>query len=156
MRPQFGFAFALSRLLARLSGRKVCRAQWSGLEAYGVCLLVFGISCVSAGRVLPLVVRPGILRVALFAALPVILWGGFLLLYYVLSLVIHLFRRLGLYSAATNAPLQQLFFASLTTILSFFLLRSGSGWLQSLGILWLGLLALNLISIVVERLFDPA
>jgi len=154
MKPQAGFAFALSRLVARLGGRNVCRAQWSAPEAYGVCLLVFLISWVGTGRLLPLLVRAGILRLVLFAAVPLVLWLVFLLLYYLISLVIRIFRRFGFFLAASNAFLQHLFFASLTTLLSFFLLRSGSGLLQVLGSLWLGLVALNLVSILIEQLLD--
>ena len=156
MRQQSGFAFALPRLVVRLSGREVCRAQWSGLEANGVSLLVFGITWVCAGSALPLFVRPGVPRLVLFAVLPVMLWIGFLLVYYLISLLIRPFRRFRLYSAVTNVPIQHQFFVSLTTLLSFLLLRSDSGWLQSLGILWLGLLVLNLISMVIERLLDRA
>jgi len=154
MRRQEGYAFALSRLVARLGGRKVRRAEWSTLETYGVGLLVFGISCVCAGRVLPLFVRATVLRVLLFGALPVLLWVTFLLLYYLVSLFIRLLRRFGLYSAPTNDPVQHLFFVWLTTVLSLLLVAKGSVWLQLLGGLWLGPLILNLISIPIERLLD--
>jgi hypothetical protein len=80
----------------------------------------------------------------------------YLLLYYLISLGVRLFRRLGLYSAPTNDPIQHSFFVLLTTFLSFSLLRSESVWLESLGGLWLVLLALNLLSIVVEKLFGRA
>jgi hypothetical protein len=156
MKPPLGFAFACSRLVARLGGREVCRAKWSGLEAYGVGLLVFGISWVCAAHAIPLFVRRLALQIVIFVTLPVLLWLIYLLLYYLISLGVRLFRRLGLYSAPTNDPIQHSFFVLLTTFLSFSLLRSESVWLESLGGLWLVLLALNLLSIVVEKLFGRA
>ncbi len=156
MKPPLGFAFACTRLLARLGGREVRRAEWSGLEAYGVCLLVFGISWVCAARAIPLFVRPLGLQIVIFVTLPVLLWLIYLLLYYLISLGIRLFRWLGLYSAPTNDPIQHLFFVLLTTFLSLSLLRSEAVWLESLGGLWLALLALNLLSIVIEKLFGRA
>lgn len=154
MKPPLGFAFACSRLIARLGGRKASRAEWSGLEAYGVGLLVFGISWVCVARAIPSFVRPFALQIAIFLTLPVLLWVIYLLLYYLISLSIRPFRRFGLYSAPTNQPIQHLFFVLLTTFLSLSLLRSEVVWLESLGGLWLALLALNLLSIVIEKLFD--
>jgi hypothetical protein len=156
MKPPLGFAFACSRLVARLGGREVRRAKWSGLEAYSVCLLVFGISWVYAARAIPLVVRPFALQIVIFVTLPVLLWLIHLLLYYLISLGIRLLRRLGLYSAPTNDPIQHLFFILLTTFLSLSLLQSEAIWLESLGGLWLALIALNLLSIVIEKFFGRA
>ena len=45
---------------------------------------------------------------------------------------------------------------SLTTLLALLLVRDESGWMRSLGIFWLGLLLLNLISILLLRfLHEP-
>lgn len=156
MRTRLGFAFALSRLVARLGDRGVCRAEWSGLETHGVCLLVFGISYICAARLVPLFVRPVALQVMIFVVLPILLWVVFLLLFYLVSLAIKPFRRLGLYRAATNEPVQHLFFVFLTTLLSLSLLGSETVWLQSLGSLWLTLFGLNLIAIAIEKLLDRA
>jgi len=128
MKSPLGFAFALTRLSARLSGRQVRRAEWSGLETNAVGLFVFGISLACAARVIPLFVRPIALQVVICTMLPVLLWIVYLLLYYLISLGIRICRRLGLYSAATNNPIQHLFFVLLTTLLSLSLVRSGTVW----------------------------
>ncbi len=78
--------------------------------------------------------------------------SAFLLLYYVNSLMIALLRRLGLYSAMTNNPFQHFVIMSLTTLLALLLVRDESGWMRSLGIFWLGLLFLNLISILLLQI----
>jgi hypothetical protein len=156
MKPEVGFGFALPRLLARGRGREVRHAEWSGLEACGVGLLVFGINWVCAAHFLPLFVRPLILRIIVFVALPVLLWVAFLLLYYLVSLVIRLLRRFGLYTATTNDPIQHLFFVFLTTLLALFLIRNGSPPEHWLGELWLGLLALNLVAVAIEKISGRA
>ena len=47
---EIGYAFALPRLIARLGGRHARRAEFSRWEAYGLGILVFGISCVFVAR----------------------------------------------------------------------------------------------------------
>jgi hypothetical protein len=59
-----------------------------------------------------------------------------------------LLRRFGLYSAMTNNLFQHHVIMSLTTLLALLLVRDESGWMKSLGVFWLGLLFLNLISIL--------
>ena len=67
-----------------------------------------------------------------------------------------LLRRFGLYSAMTNNLFQHFVIMSLTTLLALLLVRDESGWMRSLGIFWLGLLFLNLISILFLRfLHEP-
>ena len=81
---------------------------------------------------------------------------AFLLLYYVNSVMTALLRRFGLYSAMTNNLFQHFVIMSLTTLLALLLVRDESGWMRSLGIFWLGLLLLNLISILLLRfLHEP-
>ena len=143
-----GYAFALPRVVARLAGHKVRRAEFSGAEAYGVGILVFGISCVWAERAFLPLVRALPLPLFFLILLPVGIWAAFLILYYLVSLVIALCRRLGLYAAVTNNPFQHVAIMSLTTLLSVLLLRDECSWVKSLGILWLGLLGLNLLALV--------
>ena len=147
-RSERGYAFALPRVVAHLAGGKVRRAELSGAEAYGVGILVFGISCVWAGCALLSLVRPLPLRLFFLILLPVGIWVAFLILYYLVSLVIALCRRLGLYAAVTNNPFQHVAIMSLTTLLASLLLRDECAWVKSLGILWLGLLGLNLLAVV--------
>lgn len=151
---QLGYAFALSRLVARLAGCKARRAEFSSTEAYGLGILVFGISCVFVARAVLPIVRPWALYLVLLFVLPFAIWLAFLLLYYLNSLVIVLFRRLGLYSAATNNPFQHILIMSFTSLIALYFLREERGWVKSLGVLWLGLLSLNLLSIFLERFLD--
>ncbi len=147
---QIGYAFALPRLAARLAGRKPRRAEFSGGEAYGLGLLVFGISCVFVARLLP-VVRPVALQGIVLFLLPFAIWIGFLILYYLNSLVVALLRRLRLYRASTNNPVQHFVIMSLTTGIAVYFLRDECTWVKSLGVFWLALLGANLFSIVVLR-----
>ena len=149
-----GYAFALPRLLARLTGRKVRRAEFSGAEACGVGILVFGISCVFVARALLSIVRPLALYLAVLFILPFAIWIAFLFLYYLNSLVIALLRRLGFYSAVTNNPFQHIVIISLTSLIAFHFLGEERVWVKSLGAFWLGLLSLNLVSILVEKFLD--
>lgn len=153
---QIGYAFALPRLVARLAGRKPRRAEFSGAEAYGLGILVFGISCVFVARALLPMVRPFALYLLVLFFLPFAIWIAFLLLYYLNSLVIALFRKLGLFSAVTNNPFQHVVIMSLTTGIACFFLRDECDWVKSLGVFWLGLLSLNVFSIFVEKLFDES
>ena len=56
----------------------------------------------------------------------------------------------------TNNPFQHFVIMSLDHSAGLFLVRDESGWMRSLGIFWLGLLFLNLISILILRfLHEP-
>ena len=154
--PQIGFAFALPRLVARFAGRKSRRAEFSGAEAYGLGILVFGINCVLVARAFLPIVRPFALYGFVLFFLPFAVWLAFLLLYYLNSLVITLFRKLGLYSAVTNNPFQHAVIMSLTTLIALHFLGDDCDWVESLGIFWLGLLGLNILSIFVEKLLDES
>ncbi len=147
-----GYWFALPRLVARIAGRKVRRAEFSCWEAYGMGLLVFGIGCVFLAHVLLAVVSPWPLRLLCLLITPVAIWIACLLVYFINWLIAGLLRRLGLYSAPTNNPLQSVMIISLITLLALLLLRDESGWLRSLGGFWLALLALNLISAAILRI----
>ena len=155
-RRELGYAFALPRLIARLGGRHVRRAEFSRWEAYGLGILVYGMSCVFVAHTFLRVVRPAFAQLLVLLLLPFAVWVAFLLLYYVNSLVIALLRQLGLYSALTNNLFQHFVIMSLTTLLALFLVWDESGWMRLLGIFWLGLLFLNLISILFLRfLHEP-
>ena len=147
-----GYAFALPRLIARLGGRHARRAELSRWEAYGLGILVFGISCVFVARGLLPVVRPSALRWLVLFLIPFGNWLAFLILYYLNALAIVGLRRLGLYSAITNNAFQHFVIMSLTTLFALLFVRTETGWMRSLGILWLGLLSLNLISILILQL----
>ncbi|MGI8889553.1 MAG: hypothetical protein ACR2G0_02065 [Chthoniobacterales bacterium] len=148
---ELGYAFALPRLIARLDGRSVCRAEFSRWEAYGLGILVFGISCVFVERLLWVFVRPIPWRLLLLSLLPFAMWFVFLLLYYVNALVIGGLRRLGLYRATTNNPFQHLVIMTLTTALALWFLREEASWVRCLGMFWLTLLALNLLALAILK-----
>jgi hypothetical protein len=149
---ELGYAFALPRLVARLCGREVRRAELSRWEAYGTGILVFGISCVFAGRAILPLVRPLALQLLALLLLPFAIWIAFLLVYFVNAQIAALLRRLGLYSAPTNNSLQHFVIMSGITLLGALLLRDECDWVKSLGAFWLGLVSLNLLSILVLRL----
>lgn len=148
---ELGYAFALPRLVARLAGRRARRAELSRWEAYGLGILVFGISCVFAARFILPVVRPGLPQALVLVLLPFAIWIGYLLLYFVNARIVALLRTLGLYTAPTNKPFQHFVIMSGTTLLAARFLQDECAWLKSLGVFWLGLLALNLLSLFVLK-----
>jgi len=152
MNDELGYAFALPRLAARFGRRQVRRAELSRWEAYGTGILVFGISCVFAGRAILPLVRPLALQLLALLLLPFAIWIAFLLVYFVNAQIVALLRRLGLYSAPTNNSLQHFVIISGITLLAALLLRDECDWVKSLGVFWLGLVSLNLLSIVILRL----
>ena len=149
---QMGYAFALPRLIARLVGRKVRRAEFSRGEAYALGILVFGMSCVFAARALLPVVRPGALWALVLFLIPFAIWVAFLILYYFNFLLVAGLRRLRLYSAITNNPFQHFVIMVLTSAIALHFLGDECLAVKSLGIFWFGLLSGNLFSIVVEKL----
>lgn len=151
---ELGFWFALPRLLARLAGKKVRRAQWSALEGYGLGWLVFLFPCVFLWRGQLAVVRPIVFQIILFVLIPLAVWIGWLLLYFFVWLLAGLLRRSGLFSRPTNNPLQSFFIILIVSILALVFLRDEQFWLRLLGIFWLGLVALNLCAELILRLSD--
>ncbi|MDQ3199606.1 MAG: hypothetical protein M3Q46_10580 [Verrucomicrobiota bacterium] len=145
---QIGYAFALPRLVARLAGRQVRRAELSRWEAYGTGILVFAIPCVFAARLFLPLVRHLALQLLFVVLLPFAVWIAFLLVYFINARIAALLRRLGLFSAPTNNPLQHVVIISMVTLLAALLLRDPSDWINSLGALWLGLIGLNLLSLL--------
>ena len=151
-----GYAFALPRLVARVRRGKPRRAEFSAVEAYGLGLLVYAMTCVFAARALLSVVRPMAFYLIVLFTLPFAVWIASLFLYYFNSLVIALFRRLGLYSAVTNNPFQHVVITSLISLIALRFVFEGPVWVKSLGVFWLGLVSLNLLSILVEKFLDEA
>jgi hypothetical protein len=155
-RRPVGYAFALPRLLARCSGRKPRRAEFSAVEAYGLGLLVYAMTCVFVARALLSVVRPPPVYVMVLLVLPFAIWIVSLLLYYLNSLVIALLRRPGWYSAVTNNPFQHVVIISLISLIALHFVFEEPVWVRSLGFLWLGLVSLNLLSILFEKYLHEA
>ena len=130
---EIGYAFALPRLIARVGGRRARRAELSRWEAYGLGILVFGISCVFVAHILLSIVRPAFAQLLVLLLLPFAVWAAFLLLYYVNSLMTALLRRFGLYSAMTNNAFQHFVIISLTTLFAFLLVRDDSAGFVRIG-----------------------
>ena len=152
MKGECGYWFALPRLCARLSGRKVRRAEWSRWEAYGLGWLVFGIGCVFLVRCLFGVVESWLGRVLCLLLAPIAVWLACLLTYFVNWLLAKVLRRLELYSGPTNRSLQSFIIIALVTLLAALLVRDETGWMRSLGIFWLALVGLNLAAECIERI----
>lgn len=148
---QLGYAFALPRLLARLAGRQVRRAQLSRWEAFGFGILVFGMSWFFLARLVLPFVRPRFLLGLVLLLLPFALWVAFLLLYFVNAQVVALLRRFGLYTAPTNNPFQHFVIMTLTSGIALLFWRDDGGWIHSLGAFWLGLLFCNLLAIAILK-----
>ena len=155
IKEERGYILALPRLLARLAGRPARRAEWSAGEVYGFGTFVFALACLAGGHALFRFVRLGATRWLGLVLLPLFVWIAFLFLYYLNSLLARLLRRLGLYSARTNNPLQHLVIISLMTLLAGWMVEQ-NGWLSSLGILWLTLVALNLLALLALKIFDES
>ncbi len=141
-----GYLFALPRLLARLAGYEVHRAELNAWEVYSFGVFVFAMACIVAGWAIWPFVWPGF-----FILLPMAVWVAFLLLFYVNFLLAQLLRRLGLYTAVTNNPLQHFLIMTLMTLLAAWLILAGNAWVRSLGIFWVGLVALNWIAAVLLK-----
>ncbi len=148
---QVGYAFALPRLVARLAGREARRAELSRWEAYGFGILVFGMSCIFAARLVLPFVRPGILQGLFLLLVPFAVWIAFLPLYFVNAQAAAVLRRVGLYAAPTNNPFQHFVIMSLTSGIALLFLRDHCDWIKSLGVFWFGLLFCNLLAIVILK-----
>jgi hypothetical protein len=151
-----GYAFALSRLIARSTGRRPGRAEFSAAEAYGLGLLVYAMTFVFVARALLSFVRPAAIYLIALVILPFAIWIASLLVYYINSLVIAWFRRRGWYSAVTNNPFQHVVIMSLISLIALHFVLEGPVWVISLGVFWLGLVSLNLLSTFVEKFLHEA
>ena len=150
-----GYGFALPRMVARTAGRPVRRAQFSAVESYGVCLLVFAIHCIFLAQLLSVQLKAiSWLRILVLLLLPLLTWIYFLLLYYVISLVLQLLRKFRLFVSWPNNRFQSLVLIALTAFIALRFLRSNTSWLILLGWFWLGLLLLNLLALAAEKVLD--
>jgi hypothetical protein len=147
-----GYFFALPRLCIRLRGGNARRAEWSGGEVYSFGVLVFAMGCVCMGRALSPFVRQTIWAWPFFIVLPLLVWIACQLLYSLNWLLANLLRRLGLYSARTNNPLQHFVIMTLMTLLAVWLMRDSHLLLRSLGIFWCALVGLNLFALGMLRI----
>lgn len=145
---EIGYAFALPRLLARLGGQTVRRAELSRAEAYGVGILVFGICCVFAARAVLPFVRSWPAQLLFVFLLPAAMWVVLLVVYFINWLLVASLRRLGLYSAPTNNPFQHFVIICLVSLIALLFLLDEAGWIHSLGAIWLGLVGCNLLALL--------
>lgn len=148
---ELGYWFALPRLLARMARKNVRRAQWSAGEAYGLGWLVFLFPCIFLWREQLTVVRSIAWQIVVFVLIPFAVWIGWLLVYFFVWLLANLLRRLGLFSGRTKNPLQSFFIILIVSLLALLFLRDEQFWFRSLGIFWLGLVALNFCAEIILR-----
>jgi len=148
-----GYVFALPRVIAKFFGSRPRRAEWSRAEAYGFGLVVYGMAMVFFARHLLMLVRSPFGRVALLLTLPFAVWIGSLLLYYLVSLVTALLRRLRLYSGP-NERFQHYIIMLGMSLIALHFLRDPVGWISGWGTLWFLLLGTNIFCIFFERLLD--
>ena len=142
--------FALPRLIARARGRNAARTETNWLEANVVGTVVVLISYLVTARLL-LSGFPGWKQVALALPTLLVMWLGWLLLFYFNALIIRLLRTVGLMRDLPDARAQTLLIALITSGFAYDLLRSGS-WIRVVGALWLLGVALNLPAAVILAL----
>jgi hypothetical protein len=149
-----GYFFALTRLLARLAGRRVRKAEFSRWEIYSAGWFVFGFAGVVTGWILLPLVRPTELKILVLLLLPAGVWIALLLFYFVNWTTAAILRQLGLYAERTNNPLQHLIIMAVFSCFALALLRDENMLLNSLGIFWLGLVSLELLALLILRFLD--
>ena len=148
---EVGYAFALPRLLARIAGRKVRRAQWSAAEAYGLGSLVFLLPCVWLWHEELAGSRSLVRQILALVLVPLLVWLGCLLVLAAVWFLAWGLRRLGLYRAHTNLALQSFFILTLVSLCALSSLREPNLALRSLGIFWFGLVLLNFLAAISLR-----
>ena len=148
---EVGYSFALPRLLARVAGRKVRRAQWSAAEAYGFGSLVFLIPCVWFWHEELAGARSLVRQMLVVGLVPLFVWLGSLLVLSAVWSLAWVLHRLGLYRAHTNLPLQSFFILTLVSLCALSFMREPNLILRSLGIFWLGLVLLNFLAAISLR-----
>ena len=94
---------------------------------------------------------PVVVRIFAFVLTPILVWIGWLLVYFAVWLLAGGLRRLGLFSGSTNLSLQSFFILLLVSVFALVFLRSEALWLRSLGAFWLGLLTLNFCAEIILR-----
>ncbi len=148
---EMGYAFALPRLLARIAGLKVRRAQWSAAEAYGLGSLVFLLPCVWLWQEEVAGARSLVRQIFALGFVPLLVWLGWLLVLAVVWSLASMLRRLGLYRAPTNLPLQSFFILTLVSLCALSFVCEPNLVLRSLGIFWFGLVLLNFLAAISLR-----
>ena len=148
---EVGYSFALPRLLARIAGRKVRRAQWSASEAYSLGSLVFLLPCAWLWHEELAGARPLVRQILAVVLVPIFVWLGWLLVLAIVRCLAGALRRIGLYRAPTNLPLQSFFILTLVSLCALSFVREPNLVLRSLGVFWLGLVLLNFLAAISLR-----
>ena len=145
-----GFGLSLPRMFLWLDGKDPRRAERSAIEAYAVGTFMYLLSYLSAAQLILQRIDSAALRLAGLILLLVIIWLFWLLLLYVNSILILLLRRIGLHKGLSNTASQSVLLTTLATIFAFYLARDDS-WMGWLGLGWMFLVFLNLVSIALLR-----
>ncbi len=145
-----GFGLSLPRMFLWLNGKDPRRAERSAIEAYAVGTFMYLLSYLSAAQLILRRIDSAALRLAGLILLLFIIWLFWLLLLYVNSILILLLRRIGLHKGLSNTAPQSVLLTTLATIFAFYLARNDS-WTGWLGLAWMFLVFLNLVSIALLR-----
>ena len=135
------YYFALPFLFARARGESVERTERNGFEARFVGGAVHLVVYLFAFQHL-LLRLPAWEQILLALPLAVLVWLGWLLLLYLDSLVIKIFRAIGLMRTISDGRAQSLLVLSVATLCACDLIATGA-WLRFPGYFWLGAVALN-------------
>lgn len=142
-----GFYFALPRLFLRGP-----RSERNWLEANLVGGFIHLLVYLGAFRILLLRATP-LRQILLCLPLAFLVWVFWLLTIYLNSLLIRLLRAAGLMREMPDRYAQSLLVGIITTFFAWALIGAGS-WLRALGILWMTLIALNLLAALFLRRDD--
>ncbi len=146
------FYFSLPRLIARQLGRSDARTESNWLEANVAGGLAHLIWYAFAADVFLRGLTTG-LQIALLLPLAILVWIGWLIALYINSVVIRLLRACGLFGKLSNARMQGALLGILTTAFAAHLMAHAS-LLDFAGLIWIVLVALNLLAAAVFVVSD--
>lgn len=136
------YYFALPRLCAWIGGGSVERSESNWLEAYGAGAVMF---LVSYAAVLVRVAQNVFSAVLLLFAT----WIGWLIIFYINSLIVRAFRQIGVFHTSSKAGAQNIIIGVETTLCALFLIVR-SEW-PLLAWFWIVLVASNLLAAILLR-----
>ena len=150
------YYFALPRLAARLSGGSARRSEQNWAEAAIAGTLVHAITFIFAARLL-LPGRPAWQQLLLLLPLALLVWASWSLITYANALVIRAIRAAGFLRESPDRHLQSALVGIMTTLFAWQLVTAGS-WMRLLGLVWIGLVVLNLAATAILALMhaEPA
>jgi hypothetical protein len=146
------FYFALPRLLAMLRGGDARRGEQNATEAWVAGIATYVISFIFFAGFVPDALGWG-LRGLTLAVLAFVVWLFWLVVLYFNSLILKLFRGLGLFRTIPTRRGQSILIASTVTAMGFELLQRGS-LAGEFGAIWLTATAINLVAAMILAFRD--